>query len=427
MKKLLQKTQTTLTLIVLIMTGVSTMQAQTVNMDCFITLNTQQGEFIKLKFKAAAASTLIKIVSGNKTKDIIVGTGWTNYKNYISEDKNMIIYGDIIGLDCSSNSKKLTNIDLSNNTQLKALYCHTNSIASIDVSKNTELKELGCANTNLTTLNVRNNTELNILRCFNVGLTSIDVSKNTKLKELDCSNNKLTSIDISNNKELIVLSCSNNRLTSIDVSNNIALKGLSCDNNSFSSLDISKNTKLRNLYCYNNSLTKLDISNNKELKNLYCHGNNFNTQVLDDIYCNLPNHTVEEPGLIHPAFDTSDTNHDAVKATNAHNAHSKNWKVRYYSNDSEISTNGSYICNKPSNVNTHTKSTVSIYPNPVSDILYIQSENNINSVHIYNMYGIEVASTSNTTQINLAHLPAGIYAVRIVSLSGTTMQRIVKK
>ena len=74
-------------------------------------------------------------------------------------------------------------------------------------------------------------TSLRILFCDYNQLTNLDVSNNTELTDLDCSSNQLTNLDVSNNTELTSLSCSSNQLTNLDVSNNMELISLSCDDN----------------------------------------------------------------------------------------------------------------------------------------------------------------------------------------------------
>ena len=55
---------------------------------------------------------------------------------------------------------------------------------------------------------------------------------------------------------------------------------------------------------------------------------------------------------------------------------------------------------------------VSLYPNPVCDILNIEIENDIQSIEIYNIQGQRVLS-SNQNQINVSDLASGMYLVRI--------------
>ena len=373
-------------------TSASTLQAQTVNMNRYITLNVKRGASIKLNFYAAAAGTHVRIISGLNFKNITVGTGWIGMATYTAGSTTMTVYGDITGFSCSENYAKLTAIDLSQNTQLKELNCGSNNLTtldvsgctpleqlncssnqltSLDVSHNTQLTELGCSynqlssldvsgctqlewlncrENNLTSLDVSGYTQLERLNCYSNRLTTLDVSGCTQLKILDCYNNNLTTLDVSGRTQLTELGCYNNNLTTLDVSGCTQLEMLYCDNNNLTTLDVSGRTQLERLDCYNNNLTTLDVSGCTQLKELWCHGNNFNTTALDRIYCALPDRTSKTNGVIYPLKNSSDPNHATVLATNAQNATSKNWGVKYSGviekkKHSNIpATTGSYVC-----------------------------------------------------------------------------------
>ena len=125
--------------------------------------------------------------------------------------------------------------------------------------------------------------------------------------------------------------------------------GFDCNDNgaNLTALDVSNNTQLTRLYCGNNNISRLDVSNNTQLHTLYCYGNNFTTAALDDIYCTLPDRTGTTKGHIYTAYSSSSSYNDSVLATNAANATAKNWKVQYYQNDTDITTNGIYVCGTP--------------------------------------------------------------------------------
>ncbi len=284
-------------LIIGLLASASTAMAQTVNMSRYITLTVEKDSAIKLNFKAAAAATPVRIVSGTNTQDITVGTDWKGTASYTAGASTMTVYGDIIGFDCSSNGANLTALDPSHNTQLTYLDCSSNPLSSLDVSKNTQLTKLICSNNRL---------------------TSLDVSKNTQLEILDCSSNLLTS------------------------------------------LDVSKNTQLQKLYCSYNTLSSLDVSQNTQLTGLYCYDNNFTTAALDDIYCALPDRTGKDNGVIQPVFNSSSSNHATVKATNKANATAKNWKVQYYDGNVDITTTGTYVCGSSSQPNMDSYITLTV-------------------------------------------------------------------
>ena len=273
-----------------LLASASTAMAQTVNMSRYITLTVKKDSAIRLDFMAASNGTPVRIVSGSNTQNITVGPVWYdgNFPStytVTARASTMTVYGDITVFRCSDNYANLTALDPSHNTELRLLGCYSNQLTSLDVSKNTQLMALSC---------------------YSNPLTSLDVSKNTQLEMLWCRNNNLTT------------------------------------------LDVSKNTELDELNCANNKLNNLDVSKNTQLKKLYCSGNKFTTATLDDIYCALPDRTRETNGVIQPVHNSSSSNHATVLATNAANATSKNWKVQYYNDDTDIpATTGSYVCSTP--------------------------------------------------------------------------------
>lgn len=70
---------------------------------------------------------------------------------------------------------------------------------------------------------------------------------------------------------------------------------------------------------------------------------------------------------------------------------------------------------------------VALYPNPVNDLLNIETALELQSVEIYNLQGQKVKS-SNQNQINVSDLAAGIYMVRIQDIENkiATKKIIVK-
>ena len=326
------------------------------NMDSYITLTVAKDSAIKLDFKAAAATTPIRIKSGITDTTITVGTSWKGITSYTAADSVMTVYGDIIVFDCSNNRAKLTAIDLSHHTQLTELYCTNNKITSLYVSNNTQLTGLYCTSNQLSSLNASGCTQLKTLNCVSNQLLSLNVSGCTQLTKVECFSNRLSSLDVSGYTQLKELNCYGNQLSNINVSGCTQLKELKCYNNQLASLNISGCTQLKELYCYNNILTALDVSGCTQLTKVYCHDNKLSTDALDDIYCALPDRKDSINGVIQPVDNSSSTYNDTVIASNAANATAKNWKVQYYSNDADIATTGSYVCGTP-----HTKPNMDRY------------------------------------------------------------------
>ena len=350
-------------LIVGLLSSASTLQAQ-VNMSRYITLSVTDGAAIRLDFKAAAEGTPVRIVSGTNTQDITVGTGWYNGNDpstytVTAGASTMTVYGDITTFECSNNGASLTALDVSHNEQLKTLYCYSDQ------------------------------------------LTSLDVSHNTQLNNLSCSSNQLTSLDVSHNTQLNDLTCSYNKLTTVDV---------------------TKNTQLNDLYCSSNQLTSLDVSHNAQLKTLVCYDNALNTSALDDIYCALPDRKGKENGKICPVYSDTSSNHAIVLATNKANAISKNWKVQYYADATDISaTTGKHKCSATDIVEASAEQALTLYPNPVADVLYLSAT--ARTIRIYNVYGTEVAHAADTDRVEVSHLSAGVYTVK----ADGTVAKMVKR
>lgn len=89
-----------------------------------------------------------------------------------------------------------------------------------------KLTDLFCSDNNLTELDVSENPELKRLICYNNSLTSLNLNKNTKLESLNCNKNKLTVLYLRENKSLWWLRCNNNCLTSLDLRNNPKIRDL---------------------------------------------------------------------------------------------------------------------------------------------------------------------------------------------------------
>ena len=76
-------------------------------------------------------------------------------------------------------------------------------------------------------------------------------------------------------------------------------------------------------------------------------------------------------------------------------------------------------------------SSLNVYPNPVNDKLYIETEVKIENVAIYTITGVMVGqqTTDNgqqTLTIDLSELNSGIYFIKISTDNGEIVKRIVK-
>ncbi len=101
--------------------------------------------------------------------------------------------------------------------------------------------------------------------------------------------------------------------------------------------------------------------------------------------------------------------------------------VQSYFEDINIQPN---LCDSTNDLdeNSYIKSTFSIFPNPVNDILHIESEKLIEKVAVYNSFGQLIFTTQNFPnddyKLNLEQIDAGIYFVKIRTQSSEVVQKI---
>uniref|UniRef100_UPI0035626A7B T9SS type A sorting domain-containing protein n=1 Tax=Seonamhaeicola sp. TaxID=1912245 RepID=UPI0035626A7B len=69
--------------------------------------------------------------------------------------------------------------------------------------------------------------------------------------------------------------------------------------------------------------------------------------------------------------------------------------------------------------------TVKIYPNPVSNTLYISTNQQIESVAIYTLLGREIVFEYRSNQIDVSSFKSGIYLLKIETDKGSVAKKII--
>lgn len=280
-------------------------------------------------------------------------------------------------LRCQNNS--LTELNLTNRTNLEYFNCDYNSISSLEIDGCNSLYQINAEANNLTTIDF-SITGVAFLYLQQNNITSINVSNQPNLKDLFVGGNNISEIDLSHNHSLLYLSVEYNNLSEIDVSNNLYLKGFTCYHNNITSIDLSSHMHIEVLSCSHNNLELLDLRN----------GNNTNIWGFNSQY---------NPNLTCIYVD------NATYCTD-------NWR--------NIDENSTFVeteeeCN---NLGIHNQqiTDVSVYPNPVNDMLYIEFDNLIEekSITIFNSLGKLVYSKkTKANKIDLCKLENGIYSLTI--------------
>lgn len=97
-------------------------------------------------------------------------------------------------------------------------------------------------------------------------------------------------------------------------------------------------------------------------------------------------------------------------------------KATYYINVINAG-DGSFI-----GIDEATSNVLEIYPNPTTNILNIQSSQNINQITVFDMAGRQVMNINgNSKHINIENLSNGIYTLRVITEGGISTQKFVKE
>jgi hypothetical protein len=76
---------------------------------------------------------------------------------------------------------------------------------------------------------------------------------------------------------------------------------------------------------------------------------------------------------------------------------------------------------------TFQENNVSIYPNPTKDLIYIESNNTINAVKIFDTLGRLVLEQNNpSNQIDIFNLSSGLLFVQIETDNGSLVKKVIK-
>jgi len=70
---------------------------------------------------------------------------------------------------------------------------------------------------------------------------------------------------------------------------------------------------------------------------------------------------------------------------------------------------------------------IKVFPNPVYNILSVESNNSILKVEIQSIFGDKIKEIkSNYGNINLSNLPRGIYMIKIHTKKGYAVKKLIK-
>lgn len=101
---------------------------------------------------------------------------------------------------------RLTKLDVNKCKNLRCLYAGKNKLKSINIKKNKKLVEVSLSgNKNLKSLNVTQNKKLSALYCSNTKISSLNLKNNKKLRQISYYGSKIKKLDLTGYKNLTIL------------------------------------------------------------------------------------------------------------------------------------------------------------------------------------------------------------------------------
>lgn len=248
----------------------------------------------------------------------------------------------------------------------------------------------------------------------------IGIQDFSALQKLVINFTYISTLDVSQNLQLEELDCSSNELTSLDVSSNILLEKLYCGNygidvgpfNMIEEIDLSSNPNTFILNAYDMSaLKKINLRN---------QSNNPNMSIQVSVYP----HGADEPN--YDPYQIRNTVcievDDAALAQDNQFPYS-DWNIAH---GPHVEVHFSEACNLA--IADYKQSKIKTYPNPVSDILYLDSDaTKIEKAILFDLSGRKVLEQNLVNQISIFHLQKGSYILKIFSVDGIQTEKILIK
>lgn len=284
----------------------------------------------------------------------------------------------------------ITLLDLSNLANLESFTFRNTLLVSLNLNGCSSLKEININSSLLTELDVSGLMQLQTLRCHGNLLTDLNLTGCNNLQTVDCSTNHLTMLDAGNLPNLNYLNCGVGSIATLNIANSLKIQTLRCNDNQLTEIDCNALSHLETLYCENNPLLSL-YAKNSAIESILNYGMSLTLQYicLDEPQVALYQSQLPNPNCI---IDSACT---TLKTTS-------------FSKESDVT----------------------IYPNPASNNLTIDSaREKVASVQVFNNLGQLVLTASanrNIFEINVALLTVGNYFVKIQTDNNIIVKQFIK-
>ncbi len=309
----------------------------------------------------------------------------------------------------------IANADFSQNLSLIEIDVSFNAMENLILPPSPNLIEVLVQSSNLTSIDVSQNPNLEFLNVRAGNISSLDVSQNPNLLDLRTIQNPLTSIDVTQNPNLIQLSVSYCNITSLDVTQNPNLEWLSISDNPISEIDLSQNPNLSLFAGIYTPLQSLDFTQNPMMTTIHAHHTQLSSLNIKNGHNTSLNNLLVRDNLALNCItvdDVSYANAQSCSKTGAWGWCRDNGTI--YNED--CATAG---------LEDYNIKVFKMYPNPVQNVLNIETEEEIEGIEIYSPQG-QLIKEGHSPSIDISALSSGLYLVRVIIAGNAHTQKLIK-
>jgi len=223
-------------------------------------------------------------------------------------------------------------------------------------------------------------------------------------------------------------------LENLDISYSGLTKG-GPEGTSEQELDLTANTNLQTLRMIGDNdafylnLSRVDLSQNFQLNQILA-GGNWQLKQLD-----LRTGSTDVSNLLINidiiANDFSGQNDEELFCIKVTDPEAATAGIGVYSSWTISANNNPYYFSETCTLSTQsfTDKKISIYPNPVSNLLFFKARNAIKTITIYDNIGRKVLINSNISKnyLDVSNLNEGVYMLRIQTNSGISTKKLIKQ
>ncbi len=167
----------------------------------------------------------------------------------------------------------------------------------------------------------------------------------------------------------------------------------------------------------------LSINNIQLYGNTAAVGNQLTWSIADNTYARVLDVEHSNNAINWSLLETIVGKEDANSYNYTHNTVAT---ANNYYRIKTVLPNGAFMYSNIIKLNTGTPvQDVLILPNPATNFLHIQSTTSISKVIITNSLGVTVMQANTAANINVQQLPRGLYQVKVITATGTSLHKLI--